>query len=118
MEKYNNELYIACYEVAKGIMFEMRPINVTEIENLAKSYYEVAEEFVTLVNEFGQDSNLITRAVEYIANTHANPSTRRDNILFREHLTVLIELAFPNVIQTTKSAQFIEDILNGIRLSK
>lgn len=115
MEQDMQELYMACYEVAQDVMFQMRPINVSEIENLAKSYYKEAEE---LINMNQIDPNLIIRVVDYIAHTHAFPSSRRDSIWFQEQLMVLIELACPNVIQTRKSARFLEDILKGISLSK
>lgn len=118
MDKFNQELQEACYEVAKETMFEMKPINVKEIENLAMIFYTEANEFREFINEQKCDPRLLIRAVSYIAHTHAHPSSRRDSAWFRDQLMVLIEMACPNVIQTKDSAKFFEDVLKGISLSK
>ncbi len=118
MDKFNQELYTACYEVAKETMFQMKPIDLKEIEKLAMLFYSEADEFSEFIDENKFDPKLLMRALSYMAHTHAHPSSRRDAIWFRDQLMVLIEMACPNVIQTNKSAEFFEDILKGISMSQ
>jgi hypothetical protein len=116
-------LYQACYDYAKGIKLQPKPISITKIESLVGAFYEEASHFQVVLQEsnvFKFDSKLLVRAISYMAYTHANPDNDDKDVLialFRMQLKVLIELACPNVVQTKESVAFLKDISNGIGLS-
>ena len=120
-----NALLEACKEVANQTMWQF-PINhVENIEDIIDTeqknkmielYFNEAKENVEFVIEQGFDPNLITRAVVYIAETHAIPPIRENIKWFYDTLHTLIELCCPNVMHSSEnSIAVFKDIENGIK---
>jgi hypothetical protein len=65
-----------------------------------------------------RDPNLIVRAVQYLALTHAIPPMRDDTSWFQDMLAVLIELACPNCGATPELEPFFRDVERGIAVSR
>lgn len=100
-------LRAACLELSKQTMW-------VEVQSVADGYYKTAMHHLEFIEGQGRDPNMLTRAVNYVAHTHADPAMQDDQSWFLFMMMALIELACPNAGQTTKSAEFLADIEIGI----
>lgn len=114
IELDRGELMAACNEVARSTMWDLRPVDVTSIQAVADEFYEIALTHLDLLVQEGRDPNLITRAVKYLARSHAIPPMREDTRWFSDMLTALIELACPTCSSDPDSHAFLRDIEEGI----
>lgn len=117
-------LFRACKEVASQTLWQNpRPedisdiIDTDQIDKTTQGYFEKALRHAEFVTEENLDPNLITRAVLYLAQTHAIPPMKEDLAWFNNMLEVLIELACPNVIHSKEVPQFLFDIEKGVKSS-
>ena len=100
-------LRAACLELSKQTMW-------VEVQSVADGYYRTAIDYFEFIEGQGRDPNMLTRAVNYLAHTHAIPPMQDDQRWFSDMMMALIELACPNAGQTAKSAEFLNDIEAGI----
>lgn len=114
---FKGALNDACVELAKQVVWVNGETSSDIVETFALKLQEVALSHVEYVIESDRDPNLITRAIHYLAETHAIPPMSTDLVWFREMLLCLIELAVPNSGLSPKGAQFILDLQVGIEES-
>jgi hypothetical protein len=112
----------ACRDVADSTLWQTpKPVDISDIidtDQIAQTtqdYFDEAMRHVEYVDHFGRDPNLVVRAVRYLAHAHAIPPMKQDLTWFRNMLEAAIELACPNSIHTPESAEFFDDIEEGIR---
>lgn len=111
------ELEIACREVAKATLWTGRELSADILATHAEKLASLCEDHIQYVRDMGRDPNLITRAVRYIAHTHAIPPMGTHIEWFEDMLRCLIELAVPNTGQTPTSIAFLHDVKEGIEES-
>ncbi|MEZ4219066.1 MAG: hypothetical protein R3E88_21555 [Myxococcota bacterium] len=111
-------LRAACFAAARNTMWERRPVDVSSIEDVANRFFSIAENHEEFVAGQERDPNLIVRAVQYLAHTHAIPPMRSDTSWFQDMLAVLVELACPNCGATPDLETFFRDIEEGIAVSR
>lgn len=116
-----DELERACREVVRSTLWQTpNPqdihdiVDADQIARLTAAYVEEALWHLDFVEGTGRDPNLITRAVRYLAATHAIPPMGEDLAWFHYMLQALVELACPNTGQNRESAAFLADIRAGI----
>ena len=117
MKLSHRSLKTACYEVASITMSARQPVDVASIEAVAEQFLNITEVYEDFVTEQGRDSNLIVRAVHYLADKHAIPPLRDNTQWFSDMFEVLVELACPNTGATKKSNEFLRDVEDGIAVS-
>jgi hypothetical protein len=117
----NNALRQACREIVRNTLWRgPKPVDINDIadtnqiNNLTDRYFAIAIEHIEFVEGQNRDPNMITRAVCYLANSHAIPPMKEDLGWFRNMLESLLELACPNFIPNGKSDPFLEDVKDGI----
>ena len=111
-------LQSACFSAAKETMWDVRPTDVGKIESLAKEFYTIALSNLSQILEQGHDANILVRAVDYLAHTHAIPPMHDNREWFLFMLRTLVELSCPKTIQTRESSAIFSDIESGIALAK
>lgn len=111
-------LWDACYEVARRTMWERRPVDAASITALAGEFARIGQEHEEFIVAHNRDPNLIVRAIEYLAGSHAIPPMRDDTRWFSDMLAALVELACPNAILSREQDQFLRDIEHGIATSR
>jgi len=111
----------ACEKVANQTLWQTpHPQDISDIIDfeqrnmLAQKYFEKALQHVEFITGQERDPNLITRAVVYLAYSHAIPPMKDDLSWFNDMLEALIELACPNVLHFKETSQFLYDIEKGI----
>ena len=111
----------ACEKVANQTLWQTpQPQDISDIIDfeqrnmLAQKYFEKALQHVEFITGQERDPNLITRAVVYLAYSHAIPPMKDDLSWFNDMLEALIELACPNVLHFKETSQFLYDIEKGI----
>ena len=97
-------------------MYDRRPSSVATID-AADRLFNIAVEHEEFVVSQGRDPDLITRAVSYLAHTHAVPLTRDDTRCFSYMLNVLIELACPDAGKPEQFEAFYRDVREGVAIS-
>ncbi len=109
-------LHDACFAAARGAMWDVRPTDVENIKCLADSFFSIAVSHLHRVSEQGRDPGIVTRAVAYLANTHAIPPMHDGKEWFIFMLAAILELACPSCVQNKESAAILSDIEKGISL--
>jgi len=115
MELNISELKDACFQVARNTLWKMKPVDLSEIQFHAEKLYKIAMRHIELLQESGEDPNLVIRAVHYLEQTHAIPPVGKDTRWFDNTLEALIELACPNSILRNEGFAFLDDLIKGIR---
>ncbi len=118
MQLDREALRTACFAAARNTMWERRPIDLSSIEDVANRFLSIAEFHEEFVAGQGRDPNLIVRATEYLAHTHAIPPMSDDTSWFENMLAVLVELACPNSGGDPDLEAFYVDIEKGISVSR
>ncbi len=116
----------ACEEVAAHTMWQTPVprtvediISSDEIEEAVQGYFRCAVHHARLLADAGEDPNLVTSAVCYLANTQALPPMRGDMLWFRESLFTLLLLARPSISGMEPSDHpFLDEILRGVAEAK
>jgi len=111
-------LSAACFEVARKTLQDARPTDVDKIHKLADTFYGIAWAHMKRIVEQGRDQELLTRAVSYLAKTHAIPPMHDSTEWFFFMMRALLELTCPNVEQNDETRDFLSDIEQGILQSK
>lgn len=109
------ELEEACFELARATKWEQRPIDADEIVQHADRLYRIAKE--AIYEPLGRDAAVVARAVHYLINVHGMPTGDDDTRWFAEKLETVLEIARPNSGQDGKGRKFLNDMLEGIKLS-
>lgn len=107
-------LRAACYEAARATMWARKPIDVREIEELAETFEKIARSHSEQIAEQGRDPNILVRAVQYLAGTHAVAPMGKDTSWFGDMLEALLELACPTATLDEKTGLFLKDVEEGI----
>jgi hypothetical protein len=108
----------ACFAAARGAMWDIRPTDINKIKELANSFFTFAMSHVSRITEQGRDPNIVVRAVEYLAHTHAIPAMHDSREWFIFMLGAIIELACPVCSQTKATAALFVDIETGVFLAR
>ncbi len=108
----------ACFNVAQNTMYETKHVDVTSIESVANEFFEIAKGYEEFVVGLDRDPNLITRAVNYLAYAHTMPPMRNNTRWFSDMLTVIIEMACPDVVVMEEGMPFYRDIEKGIEVAR
>jgi len=112
------DLRAACFEAAGSAKWKRKPQSVEDIQELADKFYERATERAKEIHQIDKDSQIVNRAVWYLAQVHAIPPMRDDVRWFHEMLEALLELALPNTyVAVGKPQAFLQDLLKGITWS-
>lgn len=108
-------LRAACFEAARKSMADIRPTDVAKIKRLAEIFYRHSLHQVGRLRDHGHDPQILVRAVVYLAHTHAISPMHDSTEWFMFMLRALLELACPEVEQSTDSICFLSDLEHGIR---
>ena len=115
MKKMNfAELEAACREVAKTTLWTGGDASADLVETYAHKLMQRSEHHIQYISDMDRDPNILTRAIRYLAHTHAIPPMGSDIEWFASMLECLIELAVPNAGQTAESSAFLRDVREGI----
>lgn len=114
----SEQLRAACLEVARSIAWKDGDAQSAMAAPYAENLYQEAllhEEYMT---GRGRDPNFISRALFYIAHSHAIPPKGVDVSWCTDMLAAFIELACPNSIGRADDEDFYRDIGRGIAESR
>ncbi|MEA5112997.1 MAG: hypothetical protein VB050_03135 [Geobacteraceae bacterium] len=111
-------LRAACFEAARKSMADIRPTDVSKIKRLAEIFYKHSLHHVGRLRDQGCDTQILVRAVEYLAHTHAISPMHDSTEWFMFMLRALLELACPDVEQNTESISFLSDLEYGIKTAR
>jgi len=111
-------LKAVCFEAARKAMEDARPMDVVKIRRLADTFYHFALEHVGRIRRQGREPDILVRAVDYLARTHAIAQMHDSIEWFFFMLRALVELACPEQEQTGASAGFLDDLEEGIRRAR
>lgn len=100
--------------MAEEILYERKPVDIKKVEKIARDLFNEALWFKEFILDSKRDPNMITRAVLYLSHTHTMPFMVEDTKWFHSSMSILIELACPNVGQTKQSVGFLKDINEGM----
>lgn len=109
-------LHAACFDAARKAMWDSRPTDVKKIKELGDSFFSIAAGHLNRIRGQGRDPDIVTRAVVYLANTHAIPPMHDGKEWFIFTLAAIMELACPACKQNKESAAILSDIETGISL--
>lgn len=108
----------ACYEVARNTKWATHPVDTDDIKRLADELYQISSQQAEFVAGESREPDLVSRAVRYLAHTHAIPPMEDDTRWFGDMLEALLELACPTTGMTWEAAAFFYDIETGITVSR
>ena len=120
-----NKLYEVCYDLAAlfysqedNLKIEDTEGHISDISNAADNYYGIALDYSFSFQNLGENTEIIIRAIKYIQYVHAMP-IHKDNYQWFDHvLSTLIELACPKIIIDGEARDFLNDIVDGINISR
>lgn len=107
----------ACLRLAKRVLWTGNETSTDIAETLAIKFEEVALFHVDFIERQQRDPNILTRAINYLAEAHAIPAMGTDLRWLREMLACLVELAVPDSILTVQGSEFLKDIQTGVTQS-
>ena len=87
----------ACLEVAKINMWDNKPADAKPIGDFQEKITEIGIEALEHYRDLDANEQDISDAIHYIAQWYALPPIRDDSRWFKEVLSTLLDLAFPNV---------------------
>lgn len=71
--KEYSKLASLCYEIAKDLKWQRKPIDAKEIDSLSKELYHYAFSSKGVVEDYGYDIRIIEMAAAYISQTMDGP---------------------------------------------
>jgi hypothetical protein len=104
----------ACVELAKQILSSRSGVSADLVETLAARFQGEAMHHPEFIESQRRDPNLLTRAVHYIANTHAILPMGTDTVWFRSMIDFAVELAVPNSGLSDSGLAFLADVQDGL----
>src|SRR5579871_4366496 len=107
-------LEVACFDLARNTKWRRSPIDIAEIQSLARKLTEIAKDRARFGEALGIDVALVTRAVHYLNQAHAMPPMDDDTVWFSNMLDAVIEIARPNTGLRGEARAFLRDLLEGI----
>lgn len=110
----DDDLAVACFELARATKWARKPIDAAEITTLARGYAKIAR--THLSEESDIDVPLLANAVRYIGQAHGMPSGD-DTRWFEYMLVALVEVARPNSGLDAGARAFLFDLMDGIQNS-
>jgi hypothetical protein len=114
LELNHEALRAACFEAARKTMQDARPTDLDKIRKLADTFYGIAWGHLKRIAAQGRDPDILSRAVSYLAHTHAIPPMHDSTEWFFFMLRALVELSCPEVEQNGETSVFLSDIRQGI----
>lgn len=114
---YKGALNDACQKMAKCVLISDSGLSNDIVETLAAKFEDEALHYLDFIVGQDRDPNILTRAVNYLAESQAIPPMGTDLSWFRQMLTCSVELAVPNAGLTSKGAAFLKDVGAGIQES-
>jgi hypothetical protein len=117
MGKKHEKLQAACFKLARNTMWEMKPVDADRIKAHAQRLYEIALERVDETEGLHVTIPLVTRAIDYLRQTHALPPLKENTEWFQSMLDALLEVARPNVRLEGNGRLFLKDLQQGIKES-
>ncbi|WP_313457930.1 hypothetical protein [Achromobacter sp.] len=108
------ELEAAYREVAKATLWTGQETSADVLETYTHKLMQRCEHYIDYIAGMDRDPNILTRAVRYIAHTHAIPPMGSNVEWIAQIVECLIELAVPNSGQTLESSAFLHDVKEGI----
>lgn len=117
MHLLTQELDEACAALARILLARRQGVSQDIVETIAHRLAQEATEHAEYVELLGRDPNMVTRAVVYLADTHAHPDLGSDTGWFRPMLACLLELAAPSLALSGAGARFLADIEEGVAQS-
>lgn len=114
MDLDHEALRAACFEAARKTMEDARPTDVEKIRRLADTFYHFALEHMGRIRKQGRDPDILVRAADYLARTHAISQMHDSTEWFFFMLRALVELACPEKEQTAATMGFLADLEEGI----
>jgi hypothetical protein len=109
----------ACRRVAEEVLWTPTGTSADVVETLAGKLQEIAERHDEYIVGQNEDPNIITRAVNYIADVHAVPMiVSASTQWFNAVLSCLVELAVPNSVVSKTLLPFFDDIRRGIETAE
>jgi hypothetical protein len=101
----------ACFELARTMKWEQKPIDLEEIRAHAANLAMEAKGFLS--EALNTDVQLLVRAVHYLTQAHGMPMG--ENLYwFRTTLGALLEVARPNSGLDESGREFLKDMRDGI----
>ena len=114
MDEDIKKLKEACFRVAQGTLWDMKPVSLEVIQQHADRLFEEAKIQYEIIEGLGGSIPLVTRAVCYIEQAHAIPPIKNDVRWFRDTLRAVLEVACPNTGLQGEAREFLIDMLKGI----
>jgi len=114
MHLLNNELDAACRALARLLLARHNSVSQDILDTVATRLMQDAAAHADYVQQLGRDPNMVTRAVLYLADTHAHPELGSDTGWFRPMLACLLELAAPSLALSSAGARFLLDVEEGV----
>ncbi|HOP40323.1 MAG TPA: hypothetical protein PLI53_04700 [Geobacteraceae bacterium] len=118
MDLDHEALREACFNAARRTLEDARPVDVARIDRLADRFYHHAREHVSRIKMQGRDPNILVRAVNYLAHTHAIQPMHDSTEWFFFMMRALVELVCPEQQQDEKSKKVFADIEEGLALAR
>lgn len=107
----------ACGDVARSVMWDLRPVDTDRIQNLADRFFEEASKRATLI-EAPDDPNAIVRAIWFLNSTYAVPPMKDDASWFGHALELLVQIVYPLSAPDRDVLAFLADLEAGIVRSR
>jgi len=114
MHLRNNELDEACAALARLLLARSKSVSQDILDTVTTRLQRDAAGHADYVQQLGRDPNMVTRAVHYLADTHAHPELGSDTAWFRPMLACLLELAAPSLALSGAGARFLLDVEEGV----
>jgi len=105
----------ACYDYAKAVYWEQRPTDVAEIQAFADLIFNKAVSHVETLVENDRDPDFLVGCIRYLERAHAIPPLRGNSQFVGHAIEVLVELACPSSVFDVTHAEFLNQVLVGIR---
>jgi hypothetical protein len=114
MDDQRGRLKRACFQVAKTVFRDRKPIDSDEILSYADAIYDVALDECEANESLGCSISTVIRAIHYINQAHAIPPIKGNIQWFSNTLRAVIEVAYPNAGLEGEAREFLVDMNRGI----
>ncbi len=108
----DEELKSACFDLARTTKWSQKPIDAQLLSSLAEKLEKIARDFLNEPLE--RDIPLIVKAIRYLNHVHAMPPMDDDTMWFYNMLSVVVEIARPNIVVDERGKPFLKEMKQGI----